>query len=212
MVNKSIYIITFILLVWPFNSFAQDLLAITYSRTRIKFIDSAQSDAYSNEFVFINYGDCATVSDSTNNFFFYARPGEKMPDSLFEESMGDEWEGKFMLAEHGTKRVWYPIKKRKKKIILNGIPFKTNKWTITPQHKNILGYDCQLATGVMEGSDTIAIWFTKALEPYKARLFVENAPGVVLEAESKKENTHMKYTAIALFKYPGVITFPTNAI
>ncbi len=83
-------------------------------------------------------------------------------------------------------------------------------WEIKNETKNIIGFDCQKATGVCKGRKYTA-WFTKEIPipigPWK----LNGLPGIILEAKDEKQ--HISFTAYLFEKNENknmILKLPKN--
>ena len=78
---------------------------------------------------------------------------------------------------------------------------KTIDWEIKPEHKEILGFSVQKATGFFAGRDYVA-WFAPQLPfsdgPYK----FSGLPGLILEISDLKDDYHFTLTGFQELKKP----------
>lgn len=76
-------------------------------------------------------------------------------------------------------------------------PFPTVNWKIERQTKNILGYNCQKATGVCKGRLYTA-WFSTDVPVNAGPWKLRGLPGLILEAYDVKERIRFTCTKLSL--------------
>ena len=103
------------------------------------------------------------------------------------------------LYHHGTfydykeKDIFYGSHNFKDQIFLiKGDTATLPTWTITENHKMILGYACTSAEIIVDNRHKKVAWFTTEMKYKRGSFFSENLPGVVLEVIDEQFGVHFK--------------------
>lgn len=80
------------------------------------------------------------------------------------------------------------------------------KWKLHPDHKEVLGYDCQKATCSFRGRDYEA-WFAMAIPMSYGPWKLQGLPGLILEVYDTKNEYHFTATGIEKPKGEKTITW-----
>lgn len=199
---------TFILLLCFFsaNTFAQKpftpTLKVVYQYYEMK--DSAHPN-------YVRQEKMALLAGQTGSNYFSetAREQKERNDKLMEEAMKKDPDNininmgrvrkvnsdKYYFFPLQHKKYFYVTKKYHRNKYLITEPKTTINWKIQKEVKKIGGYNCQLATGMLDGEEYEA-WFTSDLPYSYGPWKLQGLPGLILQARNSDNTRRFEFDTI----------------